>query len=102
MENKLKTGIEILTMRVDMICGVMSQKAFEQCSGNRQQASSFIKVTVDRTSCERKNKTTYQRTLNKCALKRALKRKRNGSFMSNSMINFTLQNKDTHCIYQNR
>lgn len=34
MVNKLKTGIEIRTMRVDMICGVMSQKAFEQCSGN--------------------------------------------------------------------
>lgn len=41
-------------MRLDIICGVMSQKAFEQCSGKRQQASSFIKVTVDRTSCERK------------------------------------------------
>lgn len=57
MGNKLKTGIEILTMRVDMICGVISQKAFKQCSGSRQQESSFIKVTEDRTSCER-NETT--------------------------------------------
>lgn len=54
MGNKLKTGIEILTMRVDMICGVISQKAFKQCSGSRQQESSFMKVTADRTSCERK------------------------------------------------
>lgn len=41
-------------MRVDMICGVISQKAFEQCSGNRQQESSFIKVTAERSSCQRK------------------------------------------------
>lgn len=58
--NKLKTGIEILTMREDMICGVMSQKAFEQCSGNRQQASSFIEVTVDRTSYKKNKKTYHQ------------------------------------------
>lgn len=54
MGHNLKTGTELLTMRVDMICGVTRQKAFEQRSGNRQQASSFITVTTDRTSCERK------------------------------------------------
>lgn len=55
-------------MRVDMICGVISQKAFEQCSGNRQRESSFIKVTAERTSCEKKTKKTYHQ----CAVQACL------------------------------